>query len=261
MKTLWRVLAGTALFLNCSCDKLTDYSPYDANTEHSNLNALNIAEIQNTYQPSDSVVFVAISDTHTNYSDLRAAVAAINSMDGISFVVVCGDVTDLGLFNEFDDYYHLISRLNIPYLTVIGNHDYLSNGKLIYTKMFGPTNFHFDIGNFRMVIFDNVVWENGNREPDFDWFQETLSVPEGMTNIAIYHIHPWDPQLGNGQNEKMQAAIENNPVGLSIFGHGHNYKTEVINNRNYLMLPDISKRGMARITLSGQTASVKMLNF
>jgi hypothetical protein len=59
----------------------------------------------------------------------------------------------------------------------------------------------------------------------------------------------------------MQAAIENNPVGLSIFGHGHNYKTEVINNRNYLMLPDISKRGMARITLSGQTASVKMLNF
>lgn len=261
MKLFWHMLAGIALFLTSSCDKLTDYSPYDANIDHRDLNAFNIEEIQNMQQPADSVVFVAISDTHTNYSDLRAAVTTINKMEGISFVAVCGDVTDLGLLKEFDDYYHLISRLNIPYVTVIGNHDYLSNGKLIYTKMFGPTNFHFDIGHFRMVVFDNVVWENGNREPDFNWFQETLPVPEGMTSIALYHIHPWDPQLENGYTDKMQAAIESNPVALSIFGHGHNYKAEEIASRNYLMLPDISKRGMARITLTGQTALVKMINF
>lgn len=261
MKTLWRVLAGSALFLNCSCDKLTDYSPYDANTEHSNLNALNIAEIQNTYQSSDSVVFVAISDTHTNYSDLRAAVTAINQMQGISFAVVCGDVTNLGLYKEFDDYYHLISRLAIPAVTLIGNHDYLSNGKLIFTKMFGPTNFYFDIGDFRFVAFDNVVWENGNRAPDFDWLQETLAVPDGITSIACYHINPGDFQLGNGHSDELRKIIETNPVSLSIFGHGHSYKTEEINNRTYLMLPEISKRSMARISLSGQAAAVKMINF
>jgi len=260
MKTFWYVLVGIILCTTCSCKKLTHYSPYDANTVHSDLNALNIAKIQ-LQQPTDSVVFIAISDTHTQYSDLRAAVTTINEMEGISFVVVCGDITDWGLFNEFDDYYHLSSRLNVPYVTLIGNHDYLSNGKLIYTKMFGPTNFHFDIGDFRFVVFDNVVWENGNREPDFNWFQETLAAPEGMTSIALYHIHPWDPQLENGYTEKMQAAIGNNPVALSIFGHGHSYKTEVLINRNYLMLPAISKRSMARITLTGQSAVVKMINF
>lgn len=261
MKTFWRVLSEIALLLTCSCNKLTDYSPYDANTKHSDLNALNIAKIQNIRQPVDSVAFIAISDTHTNYSDLRAAVTAINQMPAISFVVVCGDVTNLGLCKEFDDYHHLISRLTVPVVTLIGNHDYLSNGKLIFTKMFGPTNFYFDIGDFRFVAFDNVVWENGNCAPDFKWFQKALAVPDGTTSISCYHINPGDCQLQNGYTDALRKIIETNPVSLSIFGHGHSCKSEEINNRTYLMLPDISKRSMARVTLSGQAATVKMINF
>ena len=200
------ILASCIVFV--SCDKMTHYSPYDANTKHSNVNSINISEILSKQQSDDSLVFIAISDTHTEYSDLRAAVTTINEMKDISFVMVCGDVTDWGLFNEFDDYYHLISRLNIPFVTLIGNHDYLSNGKLIFNKMFGPTNFYFDIGNYRMAVFDNVVWENGNQEPDFNWFQQTLNVPEGMTSVACYHIHRFDPQLENGYADKMLGIIE-----------------------------------------------------
>lgn len=244
-----------------SCDEMTDFSPYDANTEHSNVNSVNISEILSKQQPGDSLVFIAISDTHTEYSDLRAAVTTINEMEGISFVMVCGDITDWGLFNEFDDYYHLISRLNIPFVTLIGNHDYLSNGKLIFNKMFGPTNYYFDIGHYRMVVFDNVVWENGNQEPDFNWFQQTLNVPEGMTSVACYHIHPLDPQLGNGYADKMRGIIEKYPVSLSIFGHGHDCWEEGINNRRYFMVPDITMRNMAKITLANQAATIEILNF
>jgi 3',5'-cyclic-AMP phosphodiesterase len=261
MKTILYGMIALALLVTCSCNKLTQYSPYDANTEHSDVNSLNIAEIQSKLQPGDSLVFIAISDTHTDYSDLRAAVTAINEMEGISFVMVCGDVTDWGLFNEYDDYYHLISRLNIPFVTLIGNHDYLSNGKLIFNKMFGPTNYYFDIGNYRMVVFDNVVWENGNQAPDFEWFQQTLNVPEGMTSVACFHIHRFDPQLENGYADKMLGIIEKYPVSLSIFGHGHDYWEEEVNNRRYLMVPDISMRNMAKITLANKTATVQILNF
>jgi 3',5'-cyclic-AMP phosphodiesterase len=254
-------MIALALLVTCSCNKLTQYSPYDANTEHSDVNSLNIAEIQSKLQPGDSLVFIAISDTHTDYSDLRAAVTTINEMEGISFVMVCGDVTDWGLFNEYDDYYHLTSRLNVPFVTLIGNHDYLSNGKLIFNKMFGPTNFYFDIGNYRMVVFDNVVWENGNQAPDFEWFQQTLNVPKGMTSVACYHIHPWDPQLENGYAEKMEKIIEANPFILNAFGHGHHYLEEVINDRRYLMVPDVTNRNMAKITLANQAASIEILNF
>ncbi|OFX62156.1 MAG: hypothetical protein A2066_02880 [Bacteroidetes bacterium GWB2_41_8] len=261
MKPISHGLIALVLLAFCSCDKLTHFSPYDANTEHSNVNAINISEIASMKLPDDSITFIAISDTHTAYSDLRAAVTTINQMEGISFVVVCGDVTNLGLFNEFDDYYHLVNRLNIPFVTLIGNHDYLSNGKSIYTKMFGPTNFHFDIGNYRMVVFDNIVWENGNREPDFNWFQQTLEVPEGMTSIACFHIHPKDSQLENGYADKMREIIEKNPVALSIFGHGHDYWEEEVNNRRYLMVPDVAMRNMARITLVNKAATIEILNF
>lgn len=261
MKTIWYGLIAMVLLTICSCDKLTQYSPYDANTEQSNVNALNISEIESLQLPDDTITFIALSDTHTKYSDLRAAVTTINEMEGISFVIVCGDITDWGLFNEFDDYYHLISRLNIPFVTLIGNHDYLSNGKLIFNKMFGPTNFYFDIGNYRMAVFDNVVWENGNQEPDFNWFQQTLNVPEGMTSVACYHIHRFDPQLENGYADKMLGIIEKNPVSLSIFGHGHDYWEEEVNNRRYLMVPDITMRNMAKITLANKTATVQILNF
>jgi len=261
MKTRNTLLILTLGVLLASCDKLTDFSPYDANTSHNNVNALNVSEITAMQSPNDSITFIAISDTHTDYADLRAAVTAINQMDGISFVMVLGDITDWGLFNEFDDYYHLARRLKVPFVTVIGNHDYLSNGKSIFNKMFGPTNFYFDIGNYRMVVFDNVVWENGNRKPDFDWFSQALSTPEGMTSVACYHIHPWDPQLENGYADEMKQIIEANPVVLSIFGHGHHYLEEEINNRRYLMLPDIIKRSMAKITLANQAATIEILNF
>ena len=244
-----------------SCNEMIAYSPYDANTVHDNVNATNIAEILDKQQSDDSLVFIAISDTHTEYSDLRSAVTTINEMEGISFVMVCGDITDWGLFNEFDDYYHLIRRLNIPFVTLMGNHDYLSNGKTIFNKMFGPTNFYFDIRNYRMVVFDNVVWENGNQEPDFNWFQQMLDVPEGMTSIVCYHIHRFDPQLENGYADKMLGIIEKYPVSLSIFGHGHDYWEEEVNNRQYLMVPDITMRNIAKITLANKTATVQILNF
>jgi predicted phosphodiesterase len=261
MKLIYNLLVLASCIAFASCDKMTAYSPYDANTEHSNVNPENISEILGKQPSGDSLVFIAISDTHTEYSDLRAAVTTINKMEGISFVMVCGDITDWGLFNEFDDYYHLISRLNIPFVTLMGNHDYLSNGKLIFNKMFGPTNFYFDIGKYRMVVFDNVVWENGNREPDFNWFQQTLDVPEGMTSIACFHIHPFDPQLGNGYADKMCGIIGKYPVNLSIFGHGHDCWEKNINNRRYFMVPDITMRNMAKITLANQTATIEIINF
>lgn len=261
MKTINNLLIVILFGLLVSCDKLTQYSPYDANTKYSDINPTNIEEILSQQIPDDSLVFIAISDTHTDYSDLRASISSINKMEGISFVMVCGDITDWGLFSEFESYYHLIRRLNIPYVTLIGNHDYLSNGKLIFNKMFGSTSFYFDLGKYRMVIFDNVVWENENKAPDFDWFRQALNVPEGMTSIACYHIHPLDPQLANGYADKMREIIEENPVILSIFGHGHDTWEETVNNRRYFMVPDVTLRSMAKITLANQTATIQLLSY
>jgi 3',5'-cyclic-AMP phosphodiesterase len=242
-----------------SCDEMTDFSPYDANTSYRNLNATNILKNENVTQIADSLTFIAISDSHSSYSDLRAVVNSINKMERVSFVVVCGDVTNLGLCKEYEDYYNIIRKLNIPFITLIGNHDYLSNGKLIYNKMFGPTNFYFETGNYRMIMFDDIVWENGNYEPDFNWLQEALNTP--TANILFMHIPLWDAQLENGFGDKLKAIIENNDVIISISGHEHGYKTKSLNNKQYLVLPDLGSRTMAKISLVKKTMAVEMINF
>lgn len=244
-----------------SCKKLIDFSPFDAVTPDREVNGKNIARITSQELPSDTITFIAISDPHTNYAQLRDAVGTINQMKNISFVMVCGDVTDWGLHNEYDDYYHLASRLNIPFVTLIGNHDYLANGKTIFRKMFGPTNFYFEIGNFRMVVFDNIVWENGNRTPDFNWLEQALTTAQDKTILCCYHIFPWDQQMEKGYGNTMKQMMEEHPVALSIFGHGHNYREEIINNRRYMMLPDITKRQLAKVTLVNSMAYVEMINF
>lgn len=262
MKTKNILLLLLPWLLLASCDKLVDFSPFDAITPEKDVNAKNIARITSLELPDDSITFIAISDPHTNYSQLRAAIHSINQMENISFVMVCGDITDWGLYNEYDDYYHLVSRLNIPFITLVGNHDYLANGKTIFKKMFGPTNFYFEVGKYRLVVFDNIVWENGNRSPDFHWLDQAVTAEEeDKTIICCYHISPWDLQLEMGYGNTMKEIIKEHPVAISIFGHGHNYREEIINNQRYMMLPDITKRQLAKITLANSIAHVEMIDF
>lgn len=261
MKTIRNGLTALVFLILFSCEKLVDFSPYDANTSHRDVNSLNVDKITSKQWVGDSIVFIAISDPHTLYADLRDAVGAIKKLEGISFVMVCGDVTDWGLSKEFDTFYHLANRLNIPFITIIGNHDYLSNGKTIYRKMFGPTNFYFDVGSYRVVVFDNIVWENENREPNFNWLRDAMNVPEGTKIITCYHIAPWDMPPDTGYDQTMRQIIEEHPVTLSLFGHGHHYREKTVNERRYIMLPNVPKRKLGRIALKGETAHVKFIHF
>lgn len=242
-----------------SCDNFIDYSPYDADVKTTDLNAENISNIQQVPLISDSLVIVVISDTHSNHIQLLDAIHYINNLSGISFVVVDGDITNWALVKEYKDYYRNISKLKVPSLTVIGNHDYLSNGATIYKRMFGPTNFSFNYGNYQIVVFDNVVWENGNRSPNLDWLESTMNSEE-LPSILFTHIHPWDIQLENGYADRMREIIEKNKVLISIFGHG-TYTWEIRNNRQYLVVPKIMLRSLARISLTKDTAVFKIIKF
>lgn len=256
-----RLLIISLIIANLSsCDNLVDYSPYDTDVKSLNKNAENISRIQKTPRLSDSLVIVVISDTHSNHTQLLDAISLINKMPDISFVVVDGDITNWALAKEYKDYSRNLSKLNVPSLTVIGNHDYLSNGAKIYRRMFGDTNFSFNLTDHKIVVFDNIVWERGNRSPDFDWLESALLSENDLPSILFTHIHPWDPQLENGYAVRLREIIENSPVLISVFGHG-THKYERRNNRQYLVVPKIMLRTLTRISLTPDTAVFKMIKF
>src|SRR3954471_12118094 len=73
--------------------------------------------------------FAFISDTHIGSpnggaeEDLRRTVRDINGMKDVAFVVITGDITELGMNSELKLAKQLFDSLRIPYYIMPGNHD------------------------------------------------------------------------------------------------------------------------------------------
>src|SRR5947207_15691239 len=73
--------------------------------------------------------FAFISDTHIGSpdgkaeEDLRRTVADINGMKDISFVVITGDITELGTDAEIKRAKEILDELKVTWYIIPGNHD------------------------------------------------------------------------------------------------------------------------------------------
>ena len=121
---------GTMLTLfNCEMQ----YHPYSTKIKgECDMNAKNIAKIEAACKEKDTLRFAIISDTQRWYDETEKAVKHINQQSDIDFVMHLGDLSDVGITNEFERPRDLLKKLNIPFVVLIGNHDCLANGNLIY---------------------------------------------------------------------------------------------------------------------------------
>src|SRR5215813_8619800 len=73
--------------------------------------------------------FIHISDTHIGSpngsaeEDLRRTVQDINQQNDIAFVIITGDITELGTDEELKLAKQLLDSLKIKYYIIPGNHD------------------------------------------------------------------------------------------------------------------------------------------
>lgn len=246
------------------CEEMVEYSPYDVRVRVTNVNKKNISEIADleaVQSRTDTFTFAVISDPHTFYADLANAVSSINANSDILFTVVTGDVTDAGLFKEYDWEYHHISKLKQPFVTLIGNHDYLSNGKEIYKKMYGPSNFSFVYQGTKFVLFDDVVWEHGNSRPNFEWLAEELNGEEEYNHQLVFaHIPPGNDQLEGDYTKTFEEILENK-VSLMFCGHNHNYEDNQKDGVRYIVVGSVSKRYYSLVTVTKDTVTTQKVNF
>src|SRR3954464_5717690 len=88
--------------------------------------------------------FIHISDTHIGSpdgkaeEDLRRTVADINEMKDLAFVVITGDITELGTNEQLKLAKQILDSLNIKYYIIPGNHDtgWSESGGLGFTNTF-----------------------------------------------------------------------------------------------------------------------------
>lgn len=219
--------AGTgisALLLCASCD-LIDIHPYDGNIDgDTDINARNMAEIEQNTKGKTEIRFAFISDTQRWYDETEDEVAHINARKDIDFVIHGGDLTDFGVTKEFEWQQRILNKLTVPYVVLIGNHDCIGSGKDVFRTMFGKENFSFVAGPTRFICLDTnaLEFDFSSPVPDLQYIESFRDDTFSTNTIMVMHVGPFSDEFNNNVAKAFEYEILalKNPL-CCIHGHGH----------------------------------------
>ncbi len=179
--------------------------------------------------------FAFISDTHIGSpngnaeEDLRRTVADINALPDIAFVVLTGDITELGKLEELRLAKHLLDSLHIRYYIIPGNHDtgWSGSGGLDFNKTFGADTFHFVHNGIHFIgcASGPYVRMSDGHVPrhHINWLTDELKKLSPNEPVVFLNHYPLDAGLDNWY-EVIDLLKQKNTV-LALCGHGHSNRT------------------------------------
>jgi Icc protein len=241
-----------------SCRDLFQYSPNEIRLEDSekSLNARALERL--AAQPQrDTFKFILIGDTQRFYEEVEDFVRAANGVPGAAFVLLAGDISDFGLSKEFRWIHERLKNLRMPYVAVIGNHDMLANGALVYKEMYGPENFSFTYGATRFVCLNTNSNERGNDGtiPDLPWLTKELTeLTEYRNAFVVSHMAPFHNGFDRNLEQGYVSLMASNPkVRLSLHGHQHTWSrsSPYGDGKEYVTVGSMDKRNYALISVEG----------
>lgn len=179
--------------------------------------------------------FAFLSDTHIGSpngsaeEDLRRTVADINARNDVDFVVITGDVTELGKEVELALAKRILDSLRIRYYIIPGNHDtgWSESGGLGFTQTFGDDKFHFKHNGIHFIACASgpyVRMSDGHvPRSAVNWLQATLQKIGKDEPVIFLNHYPLDNGLDNWY-EVIDRLKTRNTV-LALCGHGHSNRT------------------------------------
>ena len=220
-------LCFTILNLLSACNNI-EYSPnqrFDRDSPQ-NLNAKNLKRLLEA-PADDTIRFVLSGDSQREYISSEKFVRTVNGLKGIDFVVLAGDISDFGLLREMEWVNEIFSKLNVPYIGVIGNHDLVANGERVFKRMFGELNFSFVYQGVKFVCHNTNSREvafNGS-VPDMPWLKGQMAPQEGVNAyITVAHVPPENGDFDNALAEEYINVINGSPNTLAaLFAHTHSH--------------------------------------
>ena len=175
--------------------------------------------------------FAFISDTHIGSpngsaeEDLRRTVRDINAMSDVAFVVLTGDITELGTNEEIKLAKQILDSLDIPWYIIPGNHDtgWSESGGVMFTTVFGYDKFSFEFNGIRFLGCASgpyVRMSDGHVPRDaVNWLDKELKkVKKGEPVIFLNH-YPIDNGLDNWY--EITDRLRQHNTWAILCGHGH----------------------------------------
>lgn len=229
------------LFTTSGC-KGVEFSPNQKFNKNSpqNVNATQIAKL--AYKPSGSKIRIAVSsDTQRMYKEAQLFVNHINSRTDIDFVIINGDISDFGQLLEFQGIYNIYAQLQVPFISVVGNHDLVANGPYVFQHMFGDFNFTFNYAGVKFICFDSNSREynfNG-KVPDIEWLRTNLKLTDEIGHIVAFsHVPPNDADFDQ-RLKPLYEELLNHTAGVIASVHSHQHSPDKIYKPNNNSIPFI----------------------
>jgi Icc protein len=226
MRKYFPILLLMFSMISVGCEKM-EYSPNQAFSENSarDLNRKNIERLVATPNYDDTIRIAFIGDTQRFYDECELFVNAVNGMKGVDIVIIAGDISQYGLLREFEWINGIFSRLKMPYVSVIGNHDMVGNGTEVFKHTFGPLDFSFAYDSVKFVCHNTNSREYAfdGSVPDIGWLrQQMITGPEIKKVLPISHVPPYnedfDPNLEMIYARTLRSSEK---TTLSLHGHLH----------------------------------------
>ncbi|MBN2417334.1 PQQ-binding-like beta-propeller repeat protein [bacterium] len=174
--------------------------------------------------------FAWLSDTHigteTAENDLRQAVRDINSLEGIEFIIISGDITEMGSDVQLILAKSILDDLEKPYYIIPGNHDtkWSESGCTTFAKLWGADKFKFDYGAYTFIGMHQgplMRMGDGHFAPeDLRWLDTVLSgLPSRDRPLFFVTHYPINSSVDNWY--EFLDRTEPFARKAVLFGHGH----------------------------------------
>ncbi len=230
VKKWWLFCLGLASI--SACEHPFEYHPYELNlsSEYKNINQKNIERLTGSDAGKDTVRFVMMGDTQRWYDETEDFVKELNKRQNIDFVIHGGDIADFGLKKEYCWMHDILSRLNVPYVAIIGNHDNLGSGREIYEIMYGDLNFSFIYGRIKFVCLNTnaLEYDYSVPVPDFDFLKKQIedTLSDYHSTVVAMHVAPGNVVFNNNVQEVFQEYLRR-MRNLRFCLHAHNHRLQV----------------------------------
>lgn len=173
--------------------------------------------------------FAWMSDLHvgsgTGEEDLKRSVDDINSLDGIDFTIISGDISQSGKGSDLRLTKSILDGLKKPYYIIPGNHDtkWSESGATDFIKYWGQDRFTFRYGGILFIGLHEgplMRMADGHFAPeDLRWLDSTLSKVKKDEPVIIVTHYPVDSQIDNWF--ELVKRIKPFNVKCILVGHGH----------------------------------------
>ncbi len=167
-------------------------------------------------------------------------------------------MTNTGLQKEYDWNYEFSSAMTIPVVTLIGNHDALSNGVFIYKSMYGALNFTFEVAGNHYICWNNNNWEFGPGAPDWAWLESALDTAYQQVSTAggqihvLNHIPHNDPDRYSAADvERYRQLMSSYGVSSALNGHKHDHVYESVDGVDYVTVGSVQHLSYLKLTVTG----------